>query len=329
MYVHITTLLATAMLICIAFLYHNTQPCLECRCLVPECPQVVVDKHITVIAEPVATAVIAPSEEITEMVMMVPIPAAWKERQERVAKAFLLQKFERKQAIMVFVMGTRLGTNLETENIDALSIERIAGVNYCMVACRDHGENFNSDDNTASMACKVYEGFKYIASNYKARYVWRSDSDSYLNIKLFLNTMAPTLPTSRLFMGRLRRPTLADTDLLLAPQPVLHGLFGLYQFGHYMSGMGFMLTWDVIEFIASMSIPPRMNWCDDVLVSMWLMPLQIQFVDVNSMQDYVMFGSEERAHYAHTRKNVLLVHYMRQHDWENIDPVTGVLRFYD
>ena len=334
--------LTVLVLVSLTFIYLRAHPAVECRCLMPhpmpvhisnltnipqlECPEYIL--NLTTVTPP-AQIEATSSRERTDVVLMVPIPAAWGERRDRFASAFMAQNLNRRHAILLFVFGSRLGLQLEMENPDIHSVQRIQGIDYFHAYCRDHGENFNTVENTASMACKVYEGFKHAASTYTAKYIWRVDSDSYLNIKLFINTMAPSLPDSRLFMGRLRRPSLYDTDLLLDLQPNLRELFGLHQFGHYMSGMGFMLTWDVLEFVSSLTIPPRINWCDDVLVAMWLMPFQIQFKDVNSMPDYVMFGAEERASYINPAKHVLLVHYMRPHDWKNIDPITGVLHFND
>jgi hypothetical protein len=130
-------------------------------------------------------------------------------------------------------------------------------------------------------------------------------------------------------MGRERIPHTDHWDLLLDRQPRLKELYHLHQFGRYMSGMGFLMSWDVVEFIAGWSIPPHMNWYDDVMIGMWLSSFQIDFVNVDTMSNYVMFGAEERAHYVHTGRHALLVHYMRSQDWDNIDPVTGVLHFYD
>jgi hypothetical protein len=105
----------------------------------------------------------------------------------------------------------------------------------------------------------VYEALRYISLNYEAKYVWRGADDSYVNLRVFFTKM-PSLPPTRLFYGRLRKPITQVPDLQLSHQPALQDLFGLYQFGQYMYGMGFVMSFDVVDFIGSLKIPPHLNW---------------------------------------------------------------------
>ena len=109
--------------------------------------------------------------------------------------------------------------------------------------------------------------------------------------------------------------TISD-DLLLHHQPNLHELFGLYQFGQYMTGMGYVFTWDVIEFLSTSIIPPHQTWCEDVMVGMWLNPYQIHFLDLNTIPGYFMYSGPGDWNY---NKKCVAAHYMREQDWNNID----------
>ena len=109
----------------------------------------------------------------------------------------------------------------------------------------------------------------------QARYVWRGADDSYINLRHFFGTVMPTLPATRRYCGRLRKATELTVDLPLKNQPALLEHFGLVQWGQYMSGMGFMFSFDVADFIASLKIPPHLTWCEDLMVGMWLNPFQV------------------------------------------------------
>ena len=315
MRVQAVPLLAVIALISAIFAYLKISSKFECRCFQPGCPVIAARNNTGV--------------ESTEMVLFALTPAVWTERREKFTQVFLSQGWTRRQVILFFVVGTRVGSALELENPNLHLVKRKRGVDYLFAPCKDNEDEHNNPADTASTACKAYEGYKHAVAKYKAKYVWRIDTDSYLNIRLFLTKMAPTLQKTRLFMGRERVPNTDNWDLVLDRQPRLKELYHLHQFGRYMSGMGFLMSWDVVEFIAGWSIPPHMNWYDDVMIGMWLSFFQIDFVDTETMRDYVMFGTDELQNYVYTRRHTLLVHYMRPKDWDNIDPVTGVLRFYD
>ena len=67
-----------------------------------------------------------------------------------------------------------------------------------------------------------------------------------MNLRHFFAAVMPSLPPARLYFGRLLRPT--DPIHL----PVQREHFGQYAWGQYMSGMGFMLSYDVADFVGSL-----------------------------------------------------------------------------
>jgi hypothetical protein len=217
----------------------------------------------------------------TQVVMFIPTPVPWTERRSHVLKQFLREKWTRSQAVLVFVFGTRTGPRLE-EEIDVSSVkqEMVPGVDYFFSSCRDLGDEANNPNGTSSTTCKVYEACKYIVQHYEAEYVWRGADDSYVNLKRFFQEK-DTLPSTRLFLGFMRKAMEPTPDLQLHDtHPKLQELFGIYQFGQYMMGLGFVFSWDVAEFIGTWAIPPHQTWCEDVMVGMWLNPFQIQWVSL-------------------------------------------------
>jgi hypothetical protein len=221
-----------------------------------------------------------------------------------VLKQFLREQWTDRQAILIFVLGTKTGEKLEL-NLDTSSVEQLPGAQYLFTDCRDFGDEPNNPNGTSSTTCKVYEACVHIAQNYKTKYVWRGADDSYVNLKMFFRIM-PTLPPERLYMGISRQAQTLTQDLLLERQPRLRELFGLYQFGSYMAGAAYVFSGDVAEFIGTLEIPPHQTWCEDVMVGMWLNPFRITKLEMTDLPGF-MDGPP------------LFVHYMKKEWWYIIE----------
>ena len=241
----------------------------------------------------------------TKVVMFVPSPVPWEARRQHVHAQFEREGWNKSQAVLLFVFGNRSGDNLQdTLNISVVEYPQAVNV---VVNCRDYGDEWNSADDSSGTTCKVYKSLKYIVANYVAQYVWRGADDSYVNLKYFFTF---TLPTTRLYFGDLRTMNHIQPDLMLATQPKLAGLFGLRQFGQYMYGSGYVLSFDVADFVASLKIPPHLTWCEDVMIGMWLNPFQIEFRHSPLWTD---------RQYASLGVDYILIHRMLPEHWQRID----------
>ena len=242
----------------------------------------------------------------TEVVMFIPSPMHWKERRRPVIKQFLREQWTNKQAVLIFVFGTTTGHQLE-HTLDTSNAEQLPGANYIFTKCRDIGDEFDNPNGTSSTTCKVYEACVYISQHYNAKYVWRGADDSYVNLKLFFRIM-PLLPKTRLYLGRYRDVSTDkhdNKDLQLDRQPLLQTVFGLFQFGGYMHGEGFVFSYDVAEFIGTLSIPPHQTWCEDVMVGMWLNPFRVTKMDFSAVPGQAY-------------NPPLVTHYMKDIWWDKI-----------
>jgi hypothetical protein len=247
----------------------------------------------------------------TEVVMFVPSPVPWEERRQHVYKQFAREGWSESQVVLLFVFGNRSGDFLRG-SVNVSSATQYPLATNVVVNCRDFGDEFNNPDDTSATTCKVYKSLQYIAAHYKAKYVWRGADDSYINMKYFFLNVMPDLPTDRLYFGSLRTVQGIRSDLLLSRQPKLQSLFGMYQFGHYMYGSGYVLSFDVVDFVVSLKIPPHLTWCEDVMVGMWLNPFQIEFKNSLEFIDQA-FGS------ATIGKDYLLIHRMLPEQWSRIN----------
>lgn len=247
-----------------------------------------------------------------EVVIFIPSPVPWEDRRRRVYDQYNREGWNSEQVVLIFIFGTKTGIGL-IESVDVSGVVEYPGVKNIFTGCRDMGDEPNNPDDTSGTTCKVYEALKFIARNYASKFVWRGADDSYINLRYFFRVVMPTLPNKRLYYGRLRRSTTTQQDLLVANHPRLQELFGIIQWGQYMSGMGFLFSSDVVDFVASLKIPPHLTWCEDLMVGMWLNPFQIQFMHGGDA------FHEQGERPAEIGRDYLLIHRMTNHQWEHID----------
>lgn len=264
-----------------------------------------------------------------DIVVYIPSPIPWRSRRQQVMRTMRAGLGD---AHVYFVLGTRTGPRLEeeVENLaearDEANAETDAVVRYLFTECRDFGDELNNANGTSSTTCKVYEALRFIAHAYASnppRFVWRGADDAHLDLDVFRRYVAPTLQTCRLFLGRIRFPTPGeDADLELLPhQPNLYALYGTQKFGKYVLGMGFCMSWDVVRLIGAAPVPPRLTWCEDVMVGQWLLFYDVDFVDIRKLAPNVGMhnadNEEELAwlHTAHPSYRILLMHRMNAMQW--------------
>lgn len=260
-----------------------------------------------------------------DIVVYIPSPAPWRERRSQVMRKM---RGELGGAHVWFIIGTLTGDRLDRPASGLAAVRREAAlepnpdVRYHFAPCRDFGDEYDNANGTSSTTCKTYEALKFIARTYAdrpPRFVWRGADDAYLDLRVFRAHVAPRLQTCRLFFGRIRFPTPRGyDDLNLFPhQPNLYALFGLLKFGKYMHGMGFCLSWDVVQFLGNAPIPPRQTWCEDVMLGQWLLFYDVDFVDFLSVNPEVgMVNGDERLTYY---PRLLLGHRLSGAQWAALE----------
>jgi hypothetical protein len=266
----------------------------------------------------------------THTVVMIPSPMKWGDRRELVNTQFLGQSWKTEQVVLVYFLGTRTGTQLEIYTPPSHEMlhevnRYVHCVNYVFTPCRDWGDEINNPNGTSSTTCNVYEGLKYVDAMYESKYVWRSADDAYLNLHMWFQ-MEPLVPSGDIYMGYMRYVDGTEEDLKLSRQPLMQRetFSMLPRFGPYMSGMGYVLSASVAHFIATATIAPKLTWCEDVMVGMWLLPFQIRWIDSRDM-NLPMVNRPEGVLYGRAGKSILLMHYMQEQDWDTIHPDGRIL----
>jgi len=319
-----------ALLFFVAFMYHllfivhpprammpQSSEC-ECTLAEPRPANSTTAEEETIIKNESKNTPATPQKLKTEVVVFVPTPVIgsnhqedWEGRRRFVHRQFLRERWQPSEVALLFIYGSRAGVGLR-DAVDVSAVVNYSSVVNVIVPCRDFGDEFDGIDETSGTTCKAYEAAKYIAQHYECRYVWRGADDSFLNLRYFFRSVMPQLPEQRLYFGKLRRADTVQPDLLLSRQPKLGRLLGLYQFSQYMSGMGFLLSYDVVVFMASWTIPPHLLWCEDLMVGMWLNAFQITFMDHPAFIDVINDGNVQRG------VDYLVVHRMTPQLWDSI-----------
>jgi hypothetical protein len=102
----------------------------------------------------------------------------------------------------------------------------------------------------SSTTCKVLHGAAHAAAAFRFRYFAKCDSDAILRWPYFLEHVAPMLPSEGLVFGNI------DWKTMTVP-PHLVGVFGAGRFPHYPSGMGYILSPDVVRYLGAPLTGPR------------------------------------------------------------------------
>ena len=267
-----------------------------------------------------------------DTVIYIPSPIAWRERRTRVLRKMRRELGNSTHVYIVF--GTRSGSRLEREasdlNLARQEAEREADprIRYLFTECRDTGDEYNNANGTSSTTCKTYQAIRHIAKAYTAsppRFVWRGADDAYLNLNVFREHVAPKLQTCRLFFGALNFPSPHDRqDLVLdTTQPNLYALFGLKKFGKYMYGMGFLMSWDVVQLIGLAQIPPRLVAPEDVVVSQWLLFHDVDWTDIMDVAPETAMENVDHPEWRKQYTHLLVAHKISPAQWDALE--TGEL----
>lgn len=268
----------------------------------------------------------------TSVVMFIPTPIEWQQRRKIRTKHFISQNWSSDLIHLIYIFGYKTGPSLET-NLDLTSIyaeskeySNFSNIHYVYTSCRDFGEEFNNANGTSSTSCKGYQAAKHAIKYYEFDYLWRGSEDAYINFNLFFHSVVPFIKSKQnVFMGRIRTPYLenGNTDLQLSRQPELRKVWQIKEFGSYMIGMGFMLSWSVVNLMDKWTIEPHQTWCEDVVFGAWLMPFQIEWIHSN---DYGWYSLPRDEYNSNNCNSQLIVHYVQDQDWENMDS-SGNLNF--
>lgn len=182
------------------------------------------------------------SREKTRMVVYISTPIAWVKRRTAQNRRFKMENWRRDEVVFLYVFGMRDVKQLEN-SVDYSSLMNEQDIEFVGTPCKDFGEDKDDPTDTGSMACKNFEVLRFIYHYFDADYVWKCDSDSYLNIRYFFEIAETELKNKEAWwFGNLRTirqaPPRPDVDLLLERQPKLQKLYNIHQFPHYMRGGG-------------------------------------------------------------------------------------------
>lgn len=240
-----------------------------------------------------------------DVVVLVPSPWKWASRRVRSFETFVAtarRAAPRFTAKLIFVMGD----DAVPANLSASDAQMVAHPDVLFVTARGcpdldtiypgawDGGMFPPAN--SSTTCKVLEGAVAAAANFRFRYFARAGDDAYLRWDYFLGERAANYPNERLYLGYVN-----------AGQGVfdhLYGVFGMGRFLPYMTGQGWVLTYDVALLLADgYQRRPRLSTAgpEDAAVALHLFPFNIVFAHTEDFHDPTKRACDESS---------ILVHYV-------------------
>lgn len=263
-------------------------------------------------------------KEKTKVVVFIPTTIQSVRRRHFVNRQFAKEAWRREDVVVFWVLGSKTGKRLELDlqaNLSQVMTEPfMSQSNTLITSCRDSGDEENNANGTSSTTCKFFEAMRFVHQRFDCQYVWRGADDAYLNLQLFLKLM-PSLPKHAMWLGQPRKDQNRISDIYLDTQPQIQKLFGLKSFpNNYMLGMGSAFTADIAMLLANWNIPPNLTWCEDVVVGLWMTIFRLNRVDLSPLFVNRPGSAANRWPYDYTYGNltVLILHYIRDHDWDHI-----------
>jgi len=263
----------------------------------------------------------------TQVVVFVPTPVDWFERRKIRTNNFIKGNWSSNLIHLIYVFGLKnYNGDFTPVHDEFLQYANIPNIHHEITDCPDFGDNFNDISNPSSTSCKSYRAVKIAVQKFEFDYLWRGAEDAYINFKFFFTHVVPFIKDKKnIYFGRLRNPQFEShpIDIQLSNQPETQKLWKISQFGAYMGGMGFMISWNVANFMDSWTIQPHQTWCEDVVFGQWLLPFNIEWIDANAHE----WTMNHRPEYNPGNCNSqLVVHYVQNQDWDNVDEL-GNLNF--
>ena len=240
-----------------------------------------------------------------DVVVIVPSPWKWPLRRLRAYEAFLAtarRAAPRFTAKLIFVMGDDY-VPVELSADDARMTAHPDVLFVTARGCPDldtlwpgawDGGMFPPVN--SSTTCKVLEGASAAIEHFRFSYFARSGDDAYLRWDYFLAERAPNLPDTRLYLGAAN-----------AHQHVfdhLYSVFGEGYFLPYMTGQGWILSYDVARMLGDgYRRRPKLSTAgpEDAAVALHLFPFDVNFIDTPDFHDPGRRPCTEET---------ILVHYM-------------------
>lgn len=159
----------------------------------------------------------------------------------------------------------------------AMEEEQTKYNDFVFVDCLDVDEDYAPPSPTT---IKAAYALLHANTYYSFNWFVRGADDTFFNVDQFLRTVMilkkeDKLPRHRVAMG------------LLTPRNPTRTRFNRARYGHffppYFDGMGYILSFDLAETLAKLiehsEAPLNVDWPEDAVVSSWLLPFGVHYVD--------------------------------------------------
>ena len=231
----------------------------------------------------------------------------WADRRARIRVQFprnmkLLPDDNGQAALLKFAIGTQ---GLADDQLKQARTEAVQFSDLLLFNCPDednelkHPPMWRLDAGVSSTTSKVMLSVQWAIRHFDFQYYFRLGDDSYFRIDKFVSMLsAQSLPKHNAVIGHIMTDRVFEMNQL------------------YPQGMGYGLTYDVCEFIASNVAVLLDTAPEDCVVARWLFALGAQFVDSPLWLDIHMGDS--------CTDDMVLAHKLPVELWQNISEVGTV-----
>ena len=186
-----------------------------------------------------------------------------------------------------FVIGTG---SLGTESLETLILEEEESKDIVFLS--------DFQDNQLSITPKVLKAYVWAYENVKADYLLKLNDNSYVVPNNLLNVMKElTIPSIQVIMGKFmwklpvnkkENERWGEPDWFLCPETYLP----------FPRGEGYLVSWDIVEFIRTSADDFRLYRHDDITLGLWVCGLELKRIDSqgvlldnsNCKEDTFIFG---------------------------------------
>ena len=228
----------------------------------------------------------------------------WADRRARVRAQFprnmkLLPRYHSRAALLKFAIGTQ---GLADDRLAQAHAEASEFSDLLLLNCLDedielkHPPSWQLDAGVSSTTSKVMLSVQWAIRHFDFQYYFRLGDDSYFRVDRFVTMLSSqSLPMHNAVVGHIM------TDRV----------FGMDQL--YPQGMGYGMTYDVCQFIASNQAYLLNTAPEDCVVARWLFALGARFVDSPLWLDIHMGDS--------CTDDMILAHKLPAELWQNISEI--------
>nr|XP_012562500.2 beta-1,3-galactosyltransferase 6 [Hydra vulgaris] len=196
--------------------------------------------------------------------------------------------YSEKQVCRKFVVGTK---NLSPVLIAELYSEQ--NINQDMLFLNDLVDSYHS------LTTKLLQTIIWVSNNIKSVYVMKVDDDSFVRLDILIEDLKKKSTLSRVYWGYFR----GDSNVKTTGEWAENNWILSDHYLPYALGGGYLISYDLIEYLAAIHDMLQLYNSEDVSLGVWLAPLKLNRIhDIRFDTEFKSRGCSNRHVVSHKQK---------------------------